>query len=168
MLFASPAVAQMLLLGASLPAPLPLPLRASPSARGGAAAMQIPTAGYMIRTLKATQSVGLLAAWEKASKDLRAAGFRGPEDQAIGERALKLKQLNEELPRLKSTAMILGLCENGQLSFETLTEPHKSQAETLSRTTLEGAISVGRGSAIAFVSRWDDHITIDAITINPT
>jgi len=37
----------------------------------------------------------------------------------------------------------------------------------LSRTSLEAAISAGRGSAIAFVSRWDSHICIDAITINP-
>jgi hypothetical protein len=30
------------------------------------------------------QSLGLLAAWDKTPKDLRAAGFRGPEDEATG------------------------------------------------------------------------------------
>ena len=102
------------------------------------AAAVLPATEYMLRQLQPAQSIGLLAAWEKASRDLRAAGFRGPQDEAIGERALKLKQLAETLPRVKSTAMILGLCEKGSLSFETLEEPHKSQAETLSRTSLRG------------------------------
>ncbi|EOD15663.1 hypothetical protein EMIHUDRAFT_211218 [Emiliania huxleyi CCMP1516] len=149
------------------------------------AAAVLPATEYMLRQLQPAQSIGLLAAWEKASRDLRAAGFRGPQDEAIGERALKLKQLAETLPRVKSTAMILGLCEKGSLSFETLEEPHKSQAETLSRTSLRGeppwgsprghphlafgiahraggsAISAGRGSAIAFVSQWEDHVVVN-------
>lgn len=130
------------------------------------------------------------------SQDIRAAGFRGPGDEAVGERQLKLKQLAEELPRLKSATMILGLCEKGQLTFQTLQvashgpgrsggvpletafthtpfhtlstpqEPHRAQAEVLSRTTLEAAISAGRGSAIGFVSWWDGYISIDAIAVN--
>eukprot|EP00967_Tisochrysis_lutea_P090643 scaffold129819_cov30-Tisochrysis_lutea.AAC.1 len=84
-------------------------------------------AGYIVRTLPPSKCIGLLAGWEKASKDLRSAGFRGPEDEAVGERAIKLKRLAEELPKLKGTVMVLALCEKGSLSFETLQEPHKSQ-----------------------------------------
>jgi len=29
------------------------------------------------------------------------------------------------------------------------------------------AISAGRGSAIAFVSQWEDHVSIDAVVVNP-
>jgi hypothetical protein len=78
-------------------------------------------------TTYAPQSLGLLAAWDKTSKDLRAAGFRGPEDEAIGARAVKLKELSKQLPLLKATAMVLGLCEKGTMSFGALQEPHKAQ-----------------------------------------
>ena len=73
----------------------------------------------------------------------------------------------QELSRLKALANILALAERGSLSFEKLEEPHALQGEALSRTKVMGAISAGKGSALAFVSYWDKHVSVDAIIINP-
>lgn len=35
--------------------------------------------------------------------------------------------VNAQLALLKSTAMVLGLCDKGTLAFETLQEPHKTK-----------------------------------------
>lgn len=98
--------------------------------------------------------------------DARSNGFQ-PESEAIGERALKLKDMAQQLSELKAQANILGLCAKGGLSFDTLQEPHASMGARLSRTSIVGAISAGQGSALAFVSTWEGHIAIDAIAINP-
>merc|ERR1719313_1248596 len=54
------------------------------------------------------------------------------------------------------------------MSFDKLQEPHKSVAKQLSRTKLVGAISSGDGAAVAFVSDWDDYMSIDGVVVNPS
>ena len=127
-----------------------------------------PTASseFMLRQLDGGKGSFLLQTWLMAAQTVRANGF-SPASEAVGDGAFRMKYLADELPKIVSTAKIIGLCERGSLSFETLEEPHKSMAEQLSRTSLESAISVGKGSAIAFVSRWDDHVSIDACVVNP-
>ena len=53
------------------------------------------------------------------------------------------------------------------MRFDALQEPHASVADRLSRTKLFAAISAGKGSALAFVSTWPDHVSIDACVVNP-
>lgn len=122
--------------------------------------------GFMLKPLPAAKAMFLLLTWAKTASDQRSAGFQ-PESEAIGERANKLKDVAKELDRLKALANILALAERGSVSFDKLSEPHASQGEALSRTKVVGAISAGKGSAIAFVSSWDEHVSVDAIIINP-
>ncbi len=135
----------------------------------GLAAPGATAAGYVFKhPLGAPQTLGLLMQWSKLANDLRASGFRGPSDEAIGQRAIKLKSITERLPRLKAKVNIIALCEKGSLSYDTLQEPHRSDAERLSRTRVEAAISAGRGSSLALVSTWDDHVSIDDMVSNPS
>lgn len=122
--------------------------------------------GFLVQGLPAPKGFFLLTTWSKAAADMRANGF-APSSEAIGERANRLRYLADELPKRAAQANVLALCERGSMSFDTLQEPHRSVGERLSRTQLVAALSVGQGSAIAFVSRWDDHISIDACMINP-
>lgn len=101
------------------------------------------------------------------AQTVRANGF-SPATEAVGDGAFKMKALHEELPKLKAQAGIIGLCEKGQLSFDKLEEPHASMAKRLSRTKLMAALSAGAGSAVAFVSEWDDHVSIDHCVVNPS
>ena len=98
---------------------------------------------------------------------MRADGFQ-PNLEAIGDRANQMKTLASVLPGLASTANILALCAKGSMSYDTLQEPHASVAERLSRTRVHGALSAGAGSAVAFVSSWPDHVSIDGCAINPS
>lgn len=109
----------------------------------------------------------MLHMWGTQAMTVRANGF-SPASEAVGDGAFRMKWLAAELPKLKAQATVLGMCEKGQLSFDKLEEPHKSQAERLSRTTMRAAISAGSGSAVAFVSSWDDHVSIDHIVVNPS
>jgi len=122
---------------------------------------------YMLAALSPPRAAFLLFQWDKTAQDSRSAGFQ-PESEAIGERALKLKQLSSVLPELKAQANILGLCSKGALSFDKLQEPHASIAKRLSSTKIIAAISAGQGSAIAFVSREGDVVSIDSLVVNPT
>ena len=101
------------------------------------------------------------------AQTVRANGF-SPATEAVGDGAYKMKDLAEVLPKLKTQAGIIGLCEKGQMSFETLEEPHKAMGKRLSKTKLMAAISAGAGSAVAFVSEWDGHICIDHVVVNPS
>ncbi|KAL3917728.1 MAG: hypothetical protein SGPRY_006291, partial [Prymnesium sp.] len=65
-------------------------------------------------------------------------------------------------------ANVLGLCERGGMSFDKLSEPHASMGERLSKTRVVAALSAGKGSALAFVSEWDDYLSIDACVVNPS
>ena len=56
----------------------------------------------------------------------------------------------------------------GRRRFDALAEPHASIAERLSKTRVWAALSAGKGSALAFVSRWDDRVSIDACMTNPS
>ena len=109
----------------------------------------------------------LLHTWATQAQTVRANGF-SPATEAVGDGAFKMKDLAETLPKLKTQAGIIGLCEKGQMSFETLEEPHKSMGKRLSRTKLMAAISAGAGSAVAFVSDWEDHVSIDYVAVNPS
>ena len=101
------------------------------------------------------------------AQTVRANGF-SPASEAVGDGAYKMKALSDALPKLKSQATILGLCEQGQMSFDKLEEPHKSMGDRLSKTKLMAALSAGQGSAVAFVSTWPDHVCIDACVVNPS
>jgi hypothetical protein len=109
----------------------------------------------------------LLQTWAAQAETVRANGF-SPKSEAVGNGAFKMKALADELPKLKAQASIIGLCEKGQMSFETLKEPHATIGARLSRTKLMAALSAGAGSAVAFVSEWDDHICVDACVVNPS
>lgn len=121
---------------------------------------------YILQKLDAAKGSFLLHTWSMAAQTVRANGFT-PASEAVGDGALRMKRLADELPGLVSAAKILGLCDRGSLSYDTLEEPHASMAERLSRTELRSALSVGRGSAVAFVSTWDDCVSIDACVVNP-
>lgn len=97
---------------------------------------------------------------------VRANGF-SPATEAVGDGAIRMKELSKELTKLTAQAKILGLCERGSLSFDALEEPHASVAQRLSKTKLRAALSAGKGSAVAFVSEWPDHVSIDACVVNP-
>jgi len=88
--------------------------------------------------------------------------------EAIGERALKLKQLATQLGEMKGQVNVLGLLSKGSLTLETLQEPHKSMAKRLSTTRIMAAISAGQGSAMALVSRGEGYMSIDLIATNPS
>jgi len=122
---------------------------------------------YRIEEIPAAKASVLLFTWSRAANDMRAQGFN-PASEAVGDRALFLKALVREFPKLISTAKVLGLLERGSLSYENLEEPHASMAQRLSKTKVMAALSVGKGSAIAFVSTWEDHVSIDACMINPS
>lgn len=130
-----------------------------------AAALAAPS-GYMVRQLTSVKGAWLLHTWNRAVADTRAQGFQ-PATEAIGDGATRMKALSEELPKLVAQANILGLCEKGTMRFDSLQEPHASMAERLSRTSLKAAISAGKGSALAFVSEWPGHVSIDACVVNP-
>lgn len=129
-------------------------------------ASAVASSDYLLQKLDAGRGSFLLHTWAMAAQTERANGF-SPASEAIGDGALRMKYLADELPKLVSTAKILGLCEKGTLSFDNLEEPHASMAERLSRTSLQGAVSAGKGSAVAFVSRWEDHVSIDRCVVNP-
>ncbi len=137
------------------------------SAASGALVGSAPSReGYMLQTLPSVKGAWLLNTWCRAALDVRAQGFQ-PETEAIGERAEKMKQLSAELPSLMAQAKLLGLCEQGTMSYSTLPEPHAAIGERLSRTKLVAALSAGKGSALAFVSTWEDHVCIDNCVVNP-
>ena len=124
---------------------------------------------YVLKqNLPSAQTVGLLFQWTKAASDLRAAGFRGPADEAIGPRAAKLKDIAERLPRLKAQVNVLALCEKGTLSYTDLQEPHRSNAKRLERSRIAAAISAGHGSSLALVSTWPGHVCVDDLVSNPS
>ena len=131
----------------------------------GVASVQT-ASGYMLKDLPGSKSSFLLHTWNRAALDMRSNGFQ-PNTEAIGEHALRLKGLASMLPPLVAEAKVIGLCEGGQLSYDKLQEPHASVAARLSKTRLAAAISAGKGSALAFVSEWDDHVSIDACVVNP-
>jgi len=122
--------------------------------------------GFLLQVLPSGKASWLMHTWGNSAATERANGF-SPSSEAIGDGALRMKWLADNLPRLTTCAKILGLCENGNLSFDKLEEPHASMAEQLSRTRLVAAISAGKGSAIAFVSSWPEHVSIDGCVINP-
>jgi hypothetical protein len=126
-----------------------------------------PRPGFMLKELPAAKGSFLLHTWMQAAQTVRANGF-SPASEAVGEGAFRMKFLSEALPGLVAQAKILGLCERGSLSFDSLQEPHASMGERLSRTKLVGALSAGKGSAVAFVSEWPDHVCIDACVVNPS
>ena len=109
----------------------------------------------------------LLHTWGQQALTVRANGF-SPTSEAIGDGATRMKKLAEALPKLAAQARILGLCERGDMNFDKLEEPHASIAQRLSKTKVRAAISAGQGSAIAFVSEWDDHVSIDHCVVNPS
>lgn len=123
--------------------------------------------GYLLQELPAAKSSVLLHTWTNAAQTVRANGF-SPATEAVGDGAFRMKRLNDELPKLKGQATVLALCAKGSLNFDTLQEPHKSMAKRLSCTKLYAALSAGKGSAIAFVSTWPDHVSIDASVVNPS
>eukprot|EP00966_Prymnesium_polylepis_P163790 3786365-Prymnesium_polylepis.1 len=88
--------------------------------------------------------------------------------EATEDRAFKMKQMADDLPRLAAQANVLGLCERGSMNFEALAEPHASMGERLSKTRVMAALSAGKGSALAFVSDWNDVVSIDACVVNPS
>ena len=127
------------------------------------------TEGYVIQQLPAVKGSWLLHTWSQAAITVRSNGFNPKQAEATsGDGALRMKDLANQLPKLVSQGKILGLCEKGTLSFDSLDEPHKSMAKRLKRTRMMAAISAGKGSALAFVSDWDDHVSIDACVVNPT
>ena len=131
----------------------------------GALAVQAP-AGYMLQNLPGAKSSFLLHTWNRGAMDMRANGFQ-PKGEAVGDHAFRLKDLASMFPALVAEAKIIGMCEGGQLTYDKLQEPHASVAARLSKTRLMGALSAGKGSALAFVSEWPDHVSIDACVINP-
>ncbi|KAL1499152.1 hypothetical protein AB1Y20_013663 [Prymnesium parvum] len=122
--------------------------------------------GFRIQPLPPAKAHFLLHTWSKTAYDARANGFR-PQMEATGEMATKLKALAEELPRLAAQANVLGLCERGSMRFDALAEPHASAGERLAKTRLVAALSAGKGSALAFVSEWEERVSIDACVVNP-
>lgn len=123
----------------------------------------------MIQQLPAIKGAWLLNTWGQAAMTFRANGFNPEQtDATTGDGAIRMKKLAETLPKLCAQGKILSLCEKGSLSFNQLEEPHASMAERLAKTRIVSAISAGKGSAIAFVSDWDDHVSIDACVVNPT
>lgn len=130
-----------------------------------AAALTLPDpSAYTLKALPAGKAAVLLMQWSRAADGMRSQGFQ-PSTEAIGERALKLKQVAADLPKLIPRAKTLGLVEQGKMKLE---QAEKADAATrLARTTTYAAISAGKGSAIAFVSEWDDHVSIDATAVNP-
>ena len=81
---------------------------------------------------------------------------------------MRLKSLCEEFPKLVAKAKVLSLAEQGSASFDKLEGPLASEGERLSRTRIVAALSAGQGSALAFVSTWEDHVSIDSCVINPS
>ena len=127
-------------------------------------------ADFMLKTLPAAKGSFLLHTWGQAAQTVRANGF-SPATEAVGDGAFRMKALSEALPKLVAQAKIIGLAENspaGSFSFDKLDEPHRSNGERLSRPKLVGALSAGKGSAVALVSEWEDHVSIDACAVNPT
>lgn len=122
---------------------------------------------YLLKELPPAKAGILILTWSKAAGSMRADGFQ-PNSEAIGDRAVQLKQIAAALPGLASKANVLALCSQGSMSFDTLQEPHASMAKRLSCTTVMGALSAGSGSAVGFVSRWPDHVSIDGCAINPS
>jgi len=123
--------------------------------------------GYKLQDLPGSKSTVLLFTWSRAAADMRANGF-SPATEAVGDYMVRLKNLNDLYPKLVSQSKIIGLCEQGNLNYANLEEPHASIGERLSRTRLRAALSAGKGSALAFVSEWSDHVCIDACVINPS
>jgi len=161
-----PFLITMPLAAAALLAPRPLIHAPAVAHRGALRMSAAATSEYLLKQLEPPRAMFLLHGWSRWAMDARSNGFQ-PESEAIGERALKLKDMAQQLNELKAQANILGLCAKGGLSFDTLQEPHASMGARLSRTNIMGAISAGQGSALAFVSMWEEHIAIDAIAINP-
>lgn len=150
-----PMLTGLLLLAAALP---------------GAAAMAVAgpaKSSWLIQKLPAGKGSFLLFQWNQAVNTIRSNGF-SPATEAQGDGALRMKALGEELAPLVAQSKILAMCETGGLSFDKLQEPHASIAERLSRTYMLGALSAGSGSAVAFVSDWDDHVCIDSCVCNPS
>ena len=134
-----------------------------------AAAMTVPApakSNWLVQKLPAGKGSFLLFQWNQGVITIRGNGF-SPATEAQGDGAIKMKKLGEELAPLVAQAKILAMCETGGLSFDKLEEPHASIAERLSKTHMLAALSAGHGSAVAFISEWDDHVCIDRCVINP-
>jgi len=132
-----------------------------------AALAQASAPGYKLQDLAGGKGSFLLHTWSRSAADMRANGF-SPAAEAVGDHAFRLKGLVDQYPKLISQAKVIGLCEQGSLSYANLEEPHKSMGVRLSKTRLVAALSAGKGSALAFVSQWPDHVSIDSCVINPS
>ena len=105
----------------------------------------------------------LLSTWHRGAMDLRANGFQ-PASEAQGDHRLRLKDLADRLPKLVSEAKIVGMLGKGEGEGAVGSD---ATAQRLSRTRLAAALSAGQGSALALVSEWPDHVSIDACVVNP-
>ena len=127
-----------------------------------------PTKGsWLVQQLPPGKGSFLLFQWQNAAQTARANGF-SPASEAVGEGAFRMKALSDALPQVVAQSKILAMCDQGNLSFDKLQEPHASIAERLSKTKMIAALSAGSGSAVAFVSEWDDHVSIDKCVVNPS
>ena len=155
----------VLALGYALPS-RPTPL-ANVAARGSRArnARLAASSEYIIQLDQdPPRAAVLLLTWTRTAQNMRAAGFQ-PESEAIGDRANKLKELTSQLPVLGSEARVLAMLKKGDGGGS---PEGSADAERLQRTRVAAAISAGAGSAISFVSRWDDHWSVDSIVVNPS
>lgn len=137
---------------------------------GAALAVGSPS-GYIIQQIPAPKASFLLFTWAKQASDKRSDGFQ-PQLEAVGELAEKLKEVTKDLSRLSNQAKLIGMAAQagGKVTAEGLvvTGTASSESERLIRTKLVGALSVGKGSALAFVSEWPEYISIDASVVNPS
>jgi len=133
----------------------------------GGSTLVAPSVGgsYILQDLGGGKGSFLLHTWNRAAMDLRANGFQ-PSSEALGNRALRLKQLTERLPKMVSQAKIIGTLSQG--TTPTFDGTDAQLAQRLSKTRLAAALSAGKGSALAFVSEWPDHVSIDACVVNPS
>ena len=130
-----PAMLATALAVAAAYSPAAQPLRGTATARASvltATATDAKPSDFILQKLDAAKGSFLLHTWSMAAQTVRANGFT-PASEAVGDGAFRMKRLSDELPALVSTAKILGLCDRGSLSYDTLEEPHASMAERLLR-----------------------------------
>lgn len=130
---------------------------------GSAHALVTKVGSYMLQDLGGGKGSFLLFTWNRAAMDLRANGFQ-PSSEALGDHAFRLKGLADMLPSMVSQAKIIGTLSQGG---DTTSLGDDAVVQRLSKTRLAAALSAGKGSALAFVSEWPDHVSIDACVVNP-
>jgi len=93
-------------------------------------------------------------------------GFSPNVEAWMPDRRAQVKRMGQYILAVSTLAKAVSACD-AQLGPEDSVGPGARTAERVARTRVCAAMAMTGGSAIAFVSYWPDHVSIDACVCNP-